>query len=121
MAKGYTAKDIDVLEGLEPVRKRPGMFIGSTDKEHADSVRRKFASDSVFPYYARPASGCITIIFPTLVNNANVSVRGGFLIWNDSIQFPYLQRRSVVLVTDTDGEGRRFFELLFHGLSSTGN
>ena len=33
MAKGYTAKDIDVLEGLEPVRKRPGMFIGSTDEE----------------------------------------------------------------------------------------
>jgi len=29
----YTAKDITILEGLEPVRKRPGMFIGSTDEK----------------------------------------------------------------------------------------
>ncbi len=31
-ASGYTAENITVLEGLEPVRKRPGMYIGSTSE-----------------------------------------------------------------------------------------
>jgi topoisomerase-4 subunit B len=32
LTTSYTAKDIEVLEGLEPVRRRPGMYIGGTDE-----------------------------------------------------------------------------------------
>ena len=31
-SENYSAKDIEVLEGLEPVRRRPGMYIGGTDE-----------------------------------------------------------------------------------------
>jgi len=34
-SKAYTAKDIIVLEGLEPVRQHPGMYIGGTDERAA--------------------------------------------------------------------------------------
>ncbi|MBN8532439.1 MAG: type IIA DNA topoisomerase subunit B, partial [Alphaproteobacteria bacterium] len=32
LKESYTAQDIEVLEGLEPVRRRPGMYIGGTDE-----------------------------------------------------------------------------------------
>lgn len=43
----YTAKEIQVLEGLEPVRKRPGMYIGSTDERGLWIMIKEIIDNSV--------------------------------------------------------------------------
>jgi DNA gyrase subunit B len=43
----YTAEDITVLEGLEPVRKRPGMYIGSTDEKGLHHIVTEIIDNSV--------------------------------------------------------------------------
>jgi DNA gyrase subunit B len=44
--KEYTAAQIQVLEGLEPVRKRPGMYIGSTDSRGLHECLREIIDNS---------------------------------------------------------------------------
>ncbi len=43
----YSAKEIQVLEGLEPVRKRPGMYIGSTDERGLWIMIKEIIDNSV--------------------------------------------------------------------------
>lgn len=43
----YTAAQIKILEGLEPVRKRPGMFIGSTDSKGLHHLITEIIDNSV--------------------------------------------------------------------------
>jgi len=43
----YSAQQIQVLEGLEPVRKRPGMYIGSTDSTGLHESLREIVDNSV--------------------------------------------------------------------------
>src|SRR6478735_5271244 len=43
----YTGKDITVLEGLEPVRKRPAMYIGGTDKNGYHHLLWEIVDNSV--------------------------------------------------------------------------
>ncbi len=45
--KEYDSDDIQVLEGLEPVRKRPGMYIGGTGSEGLHHLIKEIADNSV--------------------------------------------------------------------------
>jgi DNA gyrase/topoisomerase IV subunit B len=46
-ASQYTAKDIQVLEGMEAVRVRPGMYIGSTDQRGLHHLIYEILDNSV--------------------------------------------------------------------------
>lgn len=69
-ARAYTGAHIKVLEGLEPVRKRPGMYIGSTDEKGLHELIKEIVDNSVDEAIA----GFCKHIWVTLHNNGYVTI-----------------------------------------------
>jgi DNA gyrase subunit B/topoisomerase-4 subunit B len=58
----YTARDIEVLEGLEPVRKRPSMYIGGVDARGLHHLLWEILDNSVDEYLADEADKIIVTL-----------------------------------------------------------
>jgi len=66
----YTAQDIQVLEGLEAVRRRPGMYIGSTDQRGLHHLVYEIIYNCVDEFLA----GCCDSILVRLLKDGRVQV-----------------------------------------------
>ncbi len=70
-SEDYSAKDIEVLEGLEPVRRRPGMFIGGVD----EAALHHLAAEILDNAMDEAVAGHASTIEVTLEAAATLSVR----------------------------------------------
>jgi topoisomerase-4 subunit B len=70
-ANAYSAKDIEVLEGLEPVRRRPGMYIGGTD----EGALHHLAAEIIDNAMDEAVAGHANLIEVTLAADNQLTVR----------------------------------------------
>ncbi len=70
ISKTYSAKDIEVLEGLAPVRKRPGMYIGGTDEAAYHHLANEILDNSI----DEAVAGHAKMISVKLVSKNTISI-----------------------------------------------
>ena len=92
---GYTAEQIQVLEGLEPVRKRPGMYIGSTDTRGLHECLREIVDNSVDESFA----GVAKRVWVRIQKDGYAVVRDdGRGIPVDTVSYTHLTLPTILLV-----------------------
>ncbi len=93
----YSAKDIEVLEGLEPVRRRPGMYIGGTD----ENALHHLAAEIIDNAMDEAVAGHASFIEVTLAPNNLLSVRdnGRGIPVDAHPKFKHLSALEVILTT----------------------
>ncbi|MFN3076845.1 MAG: DNA topoisomerase IV subunit B [Alphaproteobacteria bacterium] len=93
----YTAKDIEVLEGLEPVRRRPGMYIGGTDERALHHLVAELLDNSMDEAVAGHATEIeIDLSAP---NEVTVRDNGRGIPVDPHPKFPDISALEVILVT----------------------
>ncbi len=93
----YTADDIEVLEGLEPVRKRPGMYIGGSDETAMHHLVNEVFDNSMDEAVAGYASRIEISLSPD--NTITISDNGRGIPVGKHPKFPKLSALEVILTT----------------------
>ena len=70
----YDSSEIQVLEGLEPVRVRPGMYIGSTGYDGLHHLVKEIADNSIDEAIA----GCMPVVNSVVVD---IKFLQAFTVW----------------------------------------
>lgn len=93
----YTAEDIEVLEGLEPVRRRPGMYIGGTDETALHHLVSEVFDNSM----DEAVAGHATFIVLHMHNDGRITVRdnGRGIPIDPHPKFPKKSALEVIMTT----------------------
>ncbi len=93
----YSARDIEVLEGLEPVRRHPGMYIGGTD----DAALHHLAAEILDNAMDEAVAGHASAIEVTLATGNFLTIRdnGRGIPVDPHPKFPRLSALEVILTT----------------------
>src|SRR5580658_5439233 len=93
----YDARDITVLEGLEPVRVRPGMYIGSTGPSGLHHLIRELVDNSVDEAMAGVCTRIDVTILPD--GSCRVADDGRGIPVDEHPQYPGQSAAEIVLTT----------------------
>ncbi|MEH6527850.1 MAG: DNA topoisomerase IV subunit B [Sneathiella sp.] len=106
----YSAKDIEVLEGLEPVRMRPGMYVGGTDER----ARHHLAAEVLDNAMDEAVAGFATRIDVELMADGSLTIRDNGRGIPIDRHPKYKDKSALEVILTTLHSGGKFSNKVYH-------
>jgi len=106
----YSAKDIEVLEGLEPVRMRPGMYIGGTDER----ARHHLAAEVLDNSMDEAVAGFATRIDVELMADGSLAIKDNGRGIPIDRHPKYKDKSALEVILTTLHSGGKFSNKVYH-------